>query len=209
MLRPARPVEVSLAVQGSRFLAFLTPAADVDAAEAALAARAALHPDATHHCWAWRVWAGGEVAGAGHDAGEPSGTAGRPILGALERADVVDAACVVTRWFGGTKLGTGGLKRAYAGAAAGAVDRAREAGALKAVAPRVVYELAFGYDLTAAVRGAVARFDAREIDADYGEATRLAVSVAPERAGPFEAAIVEATAGGVEARRIGERLEGL
>lgn len=206
MLRPARPVEVALGVQDSRFLAFLAGAADPGAAEAVLAARAALHPDATHHCWAWRLRVDGAVEGRGFDAGEPSGTAGRPILGALERADVV-GVCVVTRWFGGTKLGTGGLTRAYAGAAAAAVEAAREAGALRPVAVRVVYALAFDYDRTSAVRRTIARFDGREGDAEYGRGARLEVSVAAGRADAFEAAVREATAGGVEPRRVGERLE--
>lgn len=67
--------------------------------------------DATHHCWAYRLFA--ESRSRSSDAGEPSGTAGRPILTAIEGADFFDVAVVVVRWFGGVKLGTGGLSRAY------------------------------------------------------------------------------------------------
>src|SRR5262245_17971981 len=79
----------------------------------------AAHPDATHHCFAWRIgWPPAERAG---DDGEPAGTAGRPILRALAGAGVTDVVAVVVRWFGGTKLGKGGLARAYAGATVAAL----------------------------------------------------------------------------------------
>lgn len=71
------------------------------------------HFDATHHCWAFRLRAGEDVRARSSDAGEPSGTAGKPILVAIEAARVSDVAVVVVRWFGGIKLGTGGLSRAY------------------------------------------------------------------------------------------------
>ncbi len=67
--------------------------------------------DATHHCWAFRFFAAERSRSS--DAGEPSGAAGRPILSAIEGADLFDVAVVVVRWFGGVKLGTGGLSRAY------------------------------------------------------------------------------------------------
>jgi uncharacterized YigZ family protein len=69
--------------------------------------------DATHHCWAFRLFAGGESRQRSSDAGEPSGTAGKPILAAIEGADLHDVGVVVVRWYGGVKLGTGGLARAY------------------------------------------------------------------------------------------------
>jgi len=72
--------------------------------------------DATHHCWAFRLFA--ESRSRSSDAGEPSGTAGKPILSAIEGADLHDVAVVVVRWFGGIKLGTGGLARAYRESAA-------------------------------------------------------------------------------------------
>lgn len=75
--------------------------------------------DATHHCWAFRVRAGNDVRARSSDAGEPSGTAGKPILGTIEAAEICDSGIVVARWFGGVKLGTGGLSRAYRETAAG------------------------------------------------------------------------------------------
>ncbi|MHB0969941.1 MAG: IMPACT family protein [Thermoanaerobaculia bacterium] len=73
--------------------------------------------DATHHCWAFRIRGEGEGRARNSDAGEPSGTAGRPILAAIEGAQLTDCGVVVVRYFGGIKLGTGGLARAYRDAA--------------------------------------------------------------------------------------------
>jgi uncharacterized YigZ family protein len=106
--------------KGSRFLAVVQPAASEAEAKAALAVLERLHHDATHHCWAWRLgWPPRERSA---DAGEPAGTAGMPILQVLRGAGVTDVSAVVVRWFGGTKLGKGGLARAYAGAARAAVE---------------------------------------------------------------------------------------
>jgi uncharacterized YigZ family protein len=82
------------------------------------------HFDASHHCWAFRLFAGGDLRQRSSDAGEPSGTAGKPILSALEGTDLLDTAIVVVRWFGGVKLGTGGLSRAYRDTASETLKRA-------------------------------------------------------------------------------------
>ena len=79
------------------------------------------HYDATHLCWAFRLFASGDIRARSADAGEPSGTAGKPILSAIEGADLYDTAVVVVRWYGGVKLGTGGLSRAYRDTAAEAL----------------------------------------------------------------------------------------
>jgi len=80
-------------------------------------------PDATHHCWAFVAGPPGTTARIGmSDDGEPSGTAGRPILNTLLHADVGEVVAVVTRWYGGVKLGKGGLGRAYAGAVTRALE---------------------------------------------------------------------------------------
>jgi uncharacterized YigZ family protein len=78
-----------------------------------LAALTKRHYDATYLCWAFRLFSNGDVRARSADAGEPSGTAGKPILSAIEGADLYDVAVVVVRWYGGVKLGTGGLSRAY------------------------------------------------------------------------------------------------
>lgn len=109
----AAPASAETRVQRSRFLAEVAPAADEAAARAHLADVARRHHDARHHCFAWRLGHGADLVEFRSDAGEPSGSAGEPILNALRGADLTDVAAVVVRWFGGVKLGTGGLGRAY------------------------------------------------------------------------------------------------
>lgn len=207
MRAPLAPAEAWTAVRDSRFLARLVPVTERAGMPAVLSERAATHPGATHHCWALRVWRGGAIESAGSDAGEPAGTAGRPILGALERAGVVQAACVVSRWFGGTRLGTGGLTRAYAAAALAAVRAAAEADALPAVAPAAAFELRFDYAHTGAVERVAARYSARRGDAAYGAETRLVLSVPAGRADAFAGELLDATAGAVALDRRADRLE--
>lgn len=112
---PAAEARGELREKGSRFLAVVAPAADEQAARALVESLRREHPGATHHCFAWRI--GTEPLERCSDAGEPGGTAGPPILSALRGAGLSDVAAVVVRWFGGVKLGKGGLVRAYGGAA--------------------------------------------------------------------------------------------
>lgn len=99
-------------IKKSRFVAVAGPIADEPAAKAFIVAHS--DPTANHNCWAWRV---GQVYRFSDD-GEPSGTAGKPILQAIDRLELDKVAVVVTRWFGGILLGGGGLVRAYGGTAA-------------------------------------------------------------------------------------------
>jgi len=120
----AQPCGASILVSGSKFIAWIAPAATEAEGETVLSERRRRYPDATHHCWAYRVGRPGPLIERFSDAGEPSGTAGRPIADALRNAGLENTVCVVTRYFGGTKLGTGGLARAYADAASAAIDAA-------------------------------------------------------------------------------------
>ncbi len=114
------PASHLLEVRHSRFLAHAIAIDSADAAQAALATLATA--DATHHCWAWRV--GAQYRSS--DDGEPAGTAGRPILAAIDGQGCDQVLVVVARWFGGIKLGAGGLVRAYGGAAAECLRRAEK-----------------------------------------------------------------------------------
>ena len=105
-------------IKKSRFIAHAAPAATAAAALAFFATVS--DPDATHNCWAYKAADGYRF----NDDGEPGGTAGRPILQAIEGKGLTDVAVVVIRYFGGTKLGTGGLVRAYGGCAAKCLDAA-------------------------------------------------------------------------------------
>ncbi|RBM22977.1 YigZ family protein [Streptomyces sp. PT12] len=108
-------------VNRSRFLCALAPAATEDEARGFIAGVRAEHPTASHHCWAYVIGADAAVRKSSDD-GEPGGTAGLPMLEMLLRRDVRYAVAVVTRYFGGTKLGAGGLIRAYGGAVGEALD---------------------------------------------------------------------------------------
>lgn len=112
------PASHLLEVKHSRFLAQAVPTTSAEEAQSALAALG--DPTATHNCWAWRV--GAQYRSS--DDGEPAGTAGRPILAAIDGQGCDQVLVVVTRWYGGIKLGAGGLVRAYGGAAAECLRRA-------------------------------------------------------------------------------------
>lgn len=99
-------------IKRSRFVAVAAPVTDEEAARAFLVAHSV--PDANHNCWAWRIGQSYRFS----DDGEPSGTAGKPILQAIDGQELDQVVVLVTRWFGGTLLGSGGLMRAYGGTAA-------------------------------------------------------------------------------------------
>ncbi len=179
-------------VKGSRFLATLAPSSDEEQALRVVGEVRARHADASHHCWAFRL-AGGRART--DDDGEPGSTAGPPILRHLDGAGLSDVVCVVSRWFGGTKLGTGGLVRAYGGGAAAAIDAATII-----EVPRLArFELAHPWDLTAPIAAVLAAHDATTVDTAYEVEVELVVSVAVSRAAEFADAISEATSGRVTA----------
>ena len=109
-------------IERSDFLGIASPVAAEDAFFIELNAIAKRHFDATHHCWAFRLFQDGRSRSS--DAGEPSGTAGRQILSAIEGAGLFDVGVMVVRWFGGVKLGAGGLSRAYRQTSAETLQRA-------------------------------------------------------------------------------------
>ena len=110
---PASEAEVELRFKNSRFIGTAAPASDVDEAKAYIHSIRTRFSDASHHCYAFAAGFGATVVHGMSDDGEPSGTAGRPMLAVVKGAGLVDVAVVVTRYFGGTKLGTGGLVKAY------------------------------------------------------------------------------------------------
>lgn len=155
-------------VKGSRFIAALAPCADADAALAHVAETRARWPDASHHCWAYRL-AHGDARSS--DDGEPGGSAGRPILAQIDGHEVVDVVVVVVRWFGGTKLGVGGLIRAYGGCAGQALDRADAT----PFVPMVERQVTFGHPHTGDVHHVLTTFGVEVIDTAYAEGVTLTV----------------------------------
>jgi uncharacterized YigZ family protein len=183
---PAGEARAELRDRGSRFLAVVRPAASEAAARAALAGLAAELPDATHHCWASRL--GWPPAERSSDAGEPAGTAGVPILQVLRGAGLSDAVAVVARWFGGTKLGKGGLARAYAGAVREAV--AALPVALRVPAVELVLELP--YERLGAVKRLLRPPAVELLEEAYGAAAvRLRLEVHLSARAELEAALAD------------------
>lgn len=187
----AAPLRHEQLVKHSRFLVQAGP---VDSAEAAMAFIAAVSDaDATHNCWAWRVGA----AFRSSDDGEPGGSAGRPILAAIDGAGFDRIAVVVTRWFGGIKLGVGGLVRAYGGSTASAL---RQAPRVPLVAMAGL-EIGCGFDDLGHVHAALAAFaaqkDAERFDSDGAV---LQVQLPADRRQALEHALREATRGRVHCR---------
>ncbi len=116
-------VEVTMRERSSKFLSFIYPVENEEQIREALDALRKRYFDATHHCYAWRLGPRGEQFRA-NDDGEPSGTAGKPILGQMLSHEITDCLIVVVRYFGGTKLGVPGLIAAYKESAANAIEAA-------------------------------------------------------------------------------------
>src|SRR5690554_371819 len=115
---PAGYLERETEIKKSRFIARIAPVASRDEVKTWLEKAHQDHPDARHICWAYQIGRPGSAAEAAmNDDGEPSGTAGKPILSVIQHKDMGDVLVMVIRYFGGIKLGAGGLVRAYAGAA--------------------------------------------------------------------------------------------
>jgi uncharacterized YigZ family protein len=116
-LIPAEKQRTEIMVVNSRFITTIMPVQTTDEAKTSLAEIRQAMPDASHHVYAFRVGYGNSTIEGMSDDGEPSGTAGPPVLAVLRGTEIGDVLVVVTRYFGGTKLGTGGLVRAYSEAA--------------------------------------------------------------------------------------------
>jgi putative IMPACT (imprinted ancient) family translation regulator len=197
----AAPAEARVREKASVFLAYAAPARTEEEARAVLAERERLHHDATHHCSAWLLRGGARRA---NDAGEPGGSAGAPILAAIAGAGLTDCVVVVTRWYGGTKLGVGGLVRAYGEAEARALADAprREGRAASQIAIR------YPYAHTAAVMRALERAGAEEIGHGYdpsGAAGVVEAAIPEARLEALAEALREGTGGAAEVEA-GERV---
>ena len=183
-------------VRGSRFLAEAIPVEDRSAAEGSLEVTRRRFYDATHHCYAYRIGPAGEVYRI-HDDGEPGNSAGRPILAAIDRTPLTNVLVIVTRYFGGTKLGVGGLVRAYGEAAATALagagvqtrylttecsirfDHPHISTVMRTVAALQVKILETAYDDQVTMRLEVRRGNAQKLAADLIEATHGQLTIDP------------------------------
>jgi len=191
---PARTGEAALETKGSWFYACAAPAESEQDVQALLAAMRVAHPDATHHAYAYRLGPAGEAARFSDD-GEPGGTAGRPIMERLLRAELVNIAVVVSRHFGGTLLGAGGLVRAYSGAAADAV---RAAGAAT-MRPHTRLRVTIDYGLLGALEQEVRRLGLRPPEMEYGERVTVTALVPADDVALFQTRVRDLSSGQAEA----------
>ncbi len=171
--------------RGSRFLAIVSAVETETAAQAELTSARAEFPRATHHCWAWRL--GAEAAERSSDDGEPAGTAGMPILQVLRGSEISDVVVVVVRWFGGTKLGKGGLARAYAAAT-------REALAALPIAekvPSVRLIIEIPYQRIGAVKRLIHPPAVELVEEDYGANALWEVQVHRRQRASLEASLAD------------------
>jgi uncharacterized YigZ family protein len=185
-------------ISGSRFIADVVPVTSVEEALSALDQVRSKYHDARHHCWAYRIGGDGETWRSSDD-GEPSGSAGVPILKQLEGHDVTNLIAVVTRYFGGTKLGVGGLVRAYGGATAEALELAKIREVI--VTERVV--VTHDYELSSPVQGVLARAGLTPVEADYGASVRLVLELPIAQAEAVLRDLEEATAARARVERSG------
>ncbi len=182
-------------VRGSRFIATAHPVQSREEAEEVVQSIRKEFHDATHHCYAFRLTPeGGDFRV--QDDGEPSGSAGKPILAAIDGRGLTDTLVVVSRYFGGTKLGVGGLVRAYGGSAEGV---------LKQTEMRIRYveetlEVSFPHERTGDVMHVVTGEGATILDTLYDEEVHLRLSIRRSRAAQLRNLLLSHTRGNIDLR---------
>lgn len=190
-LRPAATFQTETTVARSRFIATIARAETVEQAKAALAAIHQSMPDASHHVYAYVVGHGRSVTEGLSDAGEPSGTAGQPVMAVLRGSGLGDTIIVVTRYFGGIKLGTGGLVRAYTEAAQTALAGVTT----EAKIPRMSLTFRAPYSLYKRTIRLVREHDGEVVREAFAEDVSLEVVLQSDQAALFQAQLRELSAG--------------
>ncbi|MEP7383325.1 MAG: YigZ family protein [Gemmatimonadota bacterium] len=194
---PAGRHRVEQSIDRSRFICTLAPATTHEEAQRMVRTVAEEMPDANHHCWAILVGGPGNTSGIGSsDDGEPRGTAGRPMLVALLHSGIGDVVAVVTRYFGGIKLGTGGLARAYGGTvqlALGSMPRTEHV----ALTP---CSLAVSYPQVDVVKQLLARHGVTVVAQRYEADVQLQLKVPTDRLSQVREAVRDGTRGLAELR---------
>lgn len=188
----ARPVTSLLEIRKSRFLGCVEPIADRASAQARVAELRAEHPDAAHVCWA--LLADGHSAAV--DDGEPSGTAGRPMLEVLRHQELDGVLATVVRYYGGIKLGAGGLVRAYTDAVAQALLDAEKIAHIPT--QLVVCELPYAQEGTA--RHLIEQIGGELLDAQHSKQVTLHLRLPASEVAPLQEQLLSATKGELQWR---------
>ena len=195
---PTRAAESEFVEKRSRFIGYIKPVETEAEARVFVEEIKKRHYDARHNCWCYLIREGGVVRYS--DDGEPQGTAGQPMLGVFEKEGITNVVCVVTRYFGGILLGTGGLLRAYTRGAKDALDAA----GVSVVRRWVRHLVPCSYSLYERLKQETERFGAVIEDTEYGADIVLTVLVPEEQSEEYAAHILDFTAGTVETLTDGE-----
>lgn len=192
---PAENIEVEEVIKNSQFITRLRNVATAEAAKAFIKELNQIYPDATHHCWAYIVGNPQSTTLIGcSDDGEPSGTAGKPMLNVLQHADIGDIVAVCTRYYGGTKLGTGGLTRAYGGGVKLALQNLP-------VKEKVAYQqLQFEIEYTQQkdCEHIIKDFQVENLQLDYQSKIQVQLDIAIEQINRFKDALTNKLKGQIE-----------
>jgi len=178
-------------IQRSRFIARVMPVSHEEEAKAKVAEMAREFHDSRHVCHAWRLGETGLHLEKSNDAGEPSGTAGEPILAALRKLDLTNCCAIVVRYFGGVKLGTGGLARAYGQAA----DEALANAPIKEILLGREFSLSFPYSQQKTLTKILERFRGKIISEEYSEVVAWMIWLPHSTWAEFQAALTESSSG--------------
>lgn len=189
-----RAVGEELVVKNSVFIGTAGHAPDASSAMAFVAEVRDEYPDASHHAWAYRITAGPQALIGSSDDGEPGGTAGRPMLAVLEGSGLCEVVVVGTRYYGGVKLGTGGLVRAYGGAARAALANLR-------TVERLLHYLATittDYALYGHLRYLLPQDGVRILDERFAEGVTLDLAVPADGAAALADRLRELSSGAID-----------
>ena len=191
-LIPAAPHQTEEEIKRSRFITTVAWTPDVDAARDFIRQVRDQHPNANHNCWAYVAGPPGSTAYVGmSDDGEPHGTAGRPMLTVLLHSNIGEIAAVVTRYFGGTLLGKGGLVRAYSGGVKQALDTLSTVEKIPLATAIVMVD----YAAVTPLRNLLPDHAATIIQEDFGVDVTLHIELPQEYFEQFESAVVNLTSG--------------
>lgn len=198
---PARDSETEFTEKRSRFIGHVWRVETEEEAREKIAQMKAKYYDARHNCWCYLLREGGVTRYS--DDGEPQGTAGQPMLEVFRREGVENVCCVVTRYFGGILLGTGGLLRAYTKSAK---DALTEAG-LAVVRQWAQTEVVCPYNLLERMKLEIAAVQGILGEIEYGAQVRIPALLPVEHWPAYEARITELTAGKIAAEKLGETFQ--
>lgn len=192
---PAQSVEVEEVIKNSQFVTRLQNVTTAAEAKAFIKELNQIYPDATHHCWAYIVGNPLSTTLLGcSDDGEPSGTAGKPMLNVLQHSSIGDIVAVCTRYYGGTKLGTGGLTRAYGGG----VKLALENLTLKQKIEYQNFQFEIEYSQQKDCEYLVKDFQIENLQLDYQTRIQVSLDVAVEEIDQFKEALINKFKGKIE-----------